>query len=228
VLGYIDLGEGWQEFFTTTKNEINDDEVREVLMAVIFERIKPLLEKIDEQEKTIHITDIAIQLERALNGGKNITAKVGDEPGEIEILTGVHTGDDGPVDPDGTKRDKRNPGDNDAKNNAATSIKLLFRSDQQMDRLLASCDANPDSIVMFVNKDHELVQLALESKPVNRAALHALITPALVSEVINHPQIYRKVFPASERAQLETREGAEKMHYATRLLLDRSDWKRVA
>src|SRR5215472_11696501 len=85
VLGYIDLGEGWQDFLTLTKDEINDDEVREVLMTVIFEQIKPLLEKIDEQEKTIHITDIAIQLERALNGGKSVAAKVGDAAGEIEI-----------------------------------------------------------------------------------------------------------------------------------------------
>ena len=81
VTGWLDLGEGWQPYLTTTKNAINDRPLWDELMAYVFNRIRPLLEESKDDKLSIELDEIALSLTELFNG--NATVTVNRQPAEV-------------------------------------------------------------------------------------------------------------------------------------------------
>src|SRR5207248_2633732 len=67
ISGWLDLGEGWQPYLSTTKDAIDDAPLYGALLDHVFERIKPLLQEAQRKSFSVQFDDLAIGLEQALN-----------------------------------------------------------------------------------------------------------------------------------------------------------------
>lgn len=184
VTGWLDLGDGWQPYLSTTKNALNDKPLWDVLMGYVFTAIEPLLREADDEKLTLELDDIALALQNLFDGAA--TVSVSKKVEEVDAPEGGR-GDtvDDPVDdtptdtetdddPDGPKQDKP----------AKAEIHIMPKSDAQIGGVL--CLATPlkgatATITVEVNKDHPMVALALLQKPVNRSLLNQIV----VSEIAN-------------------------------------------
>jgi hypothetical protein len=79
VSGWLDLGDGWQKYLSTTKDDFNDRGLYEFLMGHVFQKIKPLLEKAEPKAIDFELDNIALSLQFALE--KNMKVKVEVKPG---------------------------------------------------------------------------------------------------------------------------------------------------
>jgi hypothetical protein len=84
VSGWLDLGEGWQPYLSTTKDAIDDAPLYGALMDHVFKRIKPLLRAAERRSFSVQFDDLATGLEQALNSrtGDGVV-KVGTELGPL-------------------------------------------------------------------------------------------------------------------------------------------------
>ena len=73
VSGWLDLGENWQPYLSTTKDAFDDEPLFDVLMGHVFEQIKPLLKAAEDQSFDVMFEDLNINLEQALNGLGEVT-----------------------------------------------------------------------------------------------------------------------------------------------------------
>jgi hypothetical protein len=76
IAGWIQLGEGWQPYLSTTKDAVNDQPVWDALMGHIFTQIRPLLEKVQENVFDLTFSDIAVNLEQAFNSQSKANIEV--------------------------------------------------------------------------------------------------------------------------------------------------------
>src|SRR5262249_16695764 len=77
ISGWLDLGDGWQPYFATTKEGIDDTPLYEVLMDHVFRQIKPLLQEAEKTSMNLYFDDLAIGLQSALNAqGNEVIVKV--------------------------------------------------------------------------------------------------------------------------------------------------------
>lgn len=67
VRGYCDLGEGFQDFFTTRKGRVRED-VEDILNAALFERLGPLLEQVKTEQEQILLDNLALNTAVMLEG----------------------------------------------------------------------------------------------------------------------------------------------------------------
>jgi hypothetical protein len=80
VSGWLDLGEGWQPYLSTTKDAIDDAPLYGALMDHVFKSIKPLLQAAERKSFSVRFDDLAIGLEQALNSrAGDVVVKVATE-----------------------------------------------------------------------------------------------------------------------------------------------------
>lgn len=175
VTGWLDLGEGWQAYLSTTKDSISDRDVWAALSDRIFERIEPMLERMETRELRLELRDIQLQLEAALNAPSSATVEVpSSSPAVVE--DGDEPGGGGGGDGGGGSR-RRAPGDGPVGPVAATThIKVGPISDSDIGGLLCKVEKQHSTLTVFVNKDHPYMVEALKQRPANRKALTLTIT----------------------------------------------------
>jgi hypothetical protein len=229
IAGWIQLGDGWQPYLSTTKDAVNDQPVWETLMGHIFHQIRPLLEKVQEKAFDLVFTDIAVNLQEAINTTANTTIDVhyakGEPPGELPGSEGRggegsagHTRDPGPDVP------KPSP--------AICTVKIRPQSDDAMKGVLCRAvilvSAHVEEFNVEVNQDHSAIQEAMKQRPVNRQALLAWVCAEIGKEIPFHPTMLRRVVPKRMLDNLLGEGEREQGRIITRMLIDRAWQKKEA
>ena len=205
IAGWIQLGDGWQPYLSTTKDAVNDQPVWDALMGHIFTQIRPLLEKVQENVFDLTFSDIAVSLEQAFNSQSkaNIEVHYAKEP-----LPG-DPGDDTP---------KESP--------AVCRVKIYRQSDDQMKGVLCRAvimsDTHNQEFGVEVNQDHPSMQEAMKQRPINRMALLAWIVAEIGKELPFHPELLRRVVPKRMLDNILGENDREQGRIVTRLLIDRA------
>jgi hypothetical protein len=222
VAGWLDLGDGWQPYLTTTKNGINDQPLWEALMGHVFERIRPLLEQVEQDTLYLELEEIALDLQAALDGRTRVAVTRGPRtrPSGPSGPT-----DEGPAQPPGD--DEEPPSDRDGDKPidepARARIEIQPVDDVDVDGALCKAELRGGgSILVQVNREHEIVQEALKAKPINRMALNVLTTREIAHELVKADELLELLF--SKRVLLEIAEREEhdsQAQYVARLLIDR-------
>ena len=209
VTGWLDLGEGWQPYLTTTKDGLNDQPVWDRLMGFVFDKIRPLLEMVEMTRLELELDNIALNLERVLGGIARVEV-AGHEKRQSGPRDpgGVSHGSTGngqprkpkafePIDEDGT--DTTEPG--------STRILIIPQTDEQMRGQLVAAVEVGDGIEAAVNIDHPVLKEALRQRPVNRMMLNYGVTRE-IAEVIDASQLLSdRVFTPAQQRILEEFEG---------------------
>ena len=188
VSGWLDLGEGWQPYLSTTKDAIDDANLFDELMAYVFEEIKPLLKKAEHKTFDLLFEDLALGLEQALNTrAGDLSVEIGGEGGGrkrdpetiIEPNPDPRSGpEDWPLPPGNEPGDKQK--------NVPPSFRLAIypTNDVQMEGMLCRAEIKGDEVMMLVNRDHAVVKTAMQSKPINRMALNLLVVTELSESIV--------------------------------------------
>jgi hypothetical protein len=228
IFGWIDLGHGWQEYLTTTKDEINDDRLRAVLMQFIFEKLEHLLKQTEAVRLSIILNNIALDLQRGFDSLLENRTKVTVEPARIirgNELGGAHEGNGSfpklsrkkspwPDDP---------PGATEIEPPAQTEIRLVEQSDAEMLGALVALNltGNDLALSVFINIEHAAIIEALKAEPINRLALHAFVTNEIAAELIRHPRLIARIAPQMrETLDKLSDTGRERTRLLNRLLMD--------
>lgn len=211
VAGYLDLGEGWQPYLSTTKDSMNDQPVWETLMSHVFERIRPLLEEVANKKLHLELDEIAHQLEYLLDG--NVEVQVHGPGGrrapdpEREVVPRL--GSDSDATP---SKPPKNP--------AKAVIAIETMHDHELDGLLCYADVAGDQIGVLINQDHPYVRTAMEEKPVNRKALTHLVVSAVADELADNEVLAKKCFKPRVLRVLDAEKGRNRERRIVRLLMD--------
>jgi hypothetical protein len=225
VAGWLDLGEGWQPYLSTTKDVMNDRPVWDRLMGFIFEKIRHLLQLVDEQKLWVELDDLAIMLEKNLGGIAQLklleaAAETSERDRKEKTDRGEETGtpererQTPPAAEDGESSERDAP--------ASTRIKITPLSDTEMEQLLCSADISRDLIEVFVNKDHDLIKAAMVARPINRDLLHMSISTAIAGELVDRPEVTAHLFPRSIVRLIDSREGRQREGIVVRILIDKT------
>jgi len=71
------------------------------------------------------------------------------------------------------------------------------------------------------NKDHEVIQELLKSRPINRMGLNLLITREIAAALCDRPALLQRVLTSKLKRKLETANGQTKQErLLARLLMD--------
>ena len=212
VSGWLDLGDGWQEHFSTTKDAFNDQPLYEVLMEYVFEHIRELLKLAEDRTIDFELDNIALSLQMALNRTMQIKVKV--KRGSAYVGNGTKKGG---INEDGEpKREKIEEEENDA----STHIRLIKQKDEQMLGVLARSGADPQGLYVDINKEHEFVREALRQKPINAAALNLMIVSEIAVLLSTDQKLAKDAFTSSFKEQLAERGEQEKVRFLVRHLMD--------
>jgi hypothetical protein len=222
VAGWLDLGEGWQPYLSTTKDVMNDKRAWDLLMGYVFDKICHLLELVDDQKLSIELEDLAIMLESAVNGLSrvNLPAGIDSEPGERPEPTGP-----GPArDNQPTKPEGQQDGDNAERDTPARAqLSVIPESDAVMETLLCTAKRSGEAISVYINKDHELIKTAMKQHPVNRELLRLAALQAVADILIDEPDMMKRLFKSGAVLRsIEGREGRDREGLVLRFLIDRS------
>jgi hypothetical protein len=225
IAGWIQLGDGWQPYLSTTKDAVNDQPVWDCLMGHIFAQIRPLLEKVQEDVFDLIFTDMAVNLEQAFNTHSKANIEVhyskAEPPGDLP-------GTEGHGDGDNTSRSSaRDPGEDTQKDlPAICRVKIYRQSDDQMKGVLCRAvimtDSHHQEFGVEVNQDHPSMQEAMKQRPINRMALLAWIVAEIGKELPFHPELLRRVVPKRMLDNILGENDREQGRIVTRLLIDRA------
>jgi hypothetical protein len=186
--GYVDLSPEWLDCLTTTKDDIREDcrELEAELMRKIAEVLRPLVEQLEQAKLEKVFTNVRINLKHKLEVGiqhlttsdpEGVDSDIIDVPG---ILPGGGTGIDGPGSPRPRKRRKPEQ--------LAAHIDIHQVSDVELDGLLCkvviSRIGDIRTATAFINKDHELVKMALLAEPINQRLLEHILITTLATEIV--------------------------------------------
>ena len=233
VSGWLDLGENWQPYLSTTKDAFDDAPLFDVLMGHVFEQIKPLLKAAEDQSFDVLFEDLNINLERALNGLGEVTedatikpVKVKPDPTPFSIPN--PDPEPGPVPgPIDSKQPLPEPdGKDTTKEPAMTRTITVPTNDVQMEGQLCRAQIEGSGVIVLVNKDHYAVQKALRQKPINRLALLLMIVHE-ISEAIcaldDSAAFIRKMFSRQVATSLnDLQSPRDRARRMARLLIDRA------
>ena len=218
VSGWLDLGEGWNEFLTLTKDGISNDELKSVLGAHVFSEIELLLKKSEDRVIDVELNNIAINLQFALQSALKSSVKV--KPGK-EIGGGQQGGEGEGGDDDGDKpRHERDPDGKEKKVPGSTHIRLIKQTNDQMKGVLARADTDAIGMLVEINKEHDFVTEALKAKPTNRAALNLMIVQELATVLIENPEIMKRALKTELLKELDTVDNGDKARKIVRHLID--------
>jgi Histidine kinase-, DNA gyrase B-, and HSP90-like ATPase len=223
VSGWLDLGDGWQPYLSTTKDGIDDAPLFDALMDHVFQRIKPLLEEAEKKSFSLHFDDLALGWERALNS----------QAGDFLVKVGVRTApppqsDDSGVAPETPLPHPRaeiqqpdgKAGDIEKKVAPSLEIAIFRQSDAVLEGALCRAVIRGTDIFVEVNAEHPTVQEALKARPVNRMALNLMIVGELAQAIVdqNGGSLIRKIFHRDVAAEIC---GIEHTHHRSRVVARR-------
>jgi len=241
VGGWLDLGHGWQDYLTLAKDEINDDRVRAVLMHHIFTKIEPLLKQIEQDQLSLILDGIALDLGSALgNVNEHIERLAGfaDKPALLEFKDSSVSAiiPDPPTNvtfpkPKVVENDPNREGEHDPQKRfmpPVTRIKLVKQTDTEMDHALCSIDEEVMSerdaateIAIQVNIEHEVVLEMLQGRPTNKMALNLMLTRELAAALSHHPKLMDRILaPRIKRVLNQLGENGARERYLARALMD--------
>ena len=220
VAGYLDLGDGWQPYLSTTKDRINDGPLWDALMSFVFEKIEPLLEESDDEKLTLELEDIALSLQDALAGTATVTV-----PKKVaEVLAPEGTGMGEPLQPvDDTPKDDDVTDESDVSTEkpAKPTILIYKESEETIGAVLCRSDLIKNFISVSVNKDHDLIQLALKSKPTNRMLLNQIVVNEIAVQLATNQEMCALVFKPKVYASIaDAVDDREKQRLIVKLLTD--------
>ena len=226
VAGWLDLGEGWQPYLSTTKDVMNDRPVWDRLMGFIFEKIRHLLEMVDEQKLWVELDDLAMMLEKNLSGMAKL--KLLEAASETEEREQKEKTDRGEQESDSPEREREiPPADEEGETSereapATTRIKITPLGDAEMEQLLCSADISREMIEVFINKEHDLIKAAMVARPINRDLLHMSISSAIAGELVDRPDVMAHIFPRAAVRLIGSREGRQREGLIVRILIDKT------
>lgn len=231
VCGWLHLDDSWQGLLSTTKDSIDDSDAWEALTDAVFERIEPLLKKVDHDKKVLLLDNIAMELSRIFSeANKTLPALLGEEDpegdgiGQGNLLHGDGEGGD---EGDGRSRSRRKHGDQEEGVTAVVSkLEVIFMSDVELDRHLCRAEIeyrndNSTNVIVFVNGEHNTIKVAIEEHPVNRMALAILVAQAVALQVVVHPPVLRAWFGRKLAKHIEEQKSEFREPLVLRLLMDR-------
>jgi hypothetical protein len=232
VSGWLDLGENWQPYLSTTKDAFDDAPLFDVLMGHVFERIKPLLKAAEDQSFDVLFEDLNINLERAPNGPCEVPVNATIKPDRVKPEPNPFPNpnpdpEPGPVPDIDLKGPVPEPdGKDKTKEPAMTRTITVPTNDAQMEGQLCRAQIEGAGVMVLVNKDHHAVQEALKQKPINRLALLLMIV-AEISEAIcaldNSAAFIRKMFSRSVATSVnDLQSPRDRARRMARLLIDRA------
>jgi hypothetical protein len=229
ISGWLDLGSEWRDCLTAHKDELDDELLFDKLMDYVFEQIKPLLKKSQRKTFSLEFEDLALGLQQALS------TKIGDVKVETGGKSGGRNPDPKPIiphDPPGPAPDvwpmpKHPDGEGDKPTTKPPTLRITIvpTSDEQMEGHLCRALISGDSINLFVNEDHPVVQQAMASKPVNKMLMNQMLVDELAAEVVALPDegafINRLFRPVLAKSLNEMENARDKARSVTRALIDR-------
>ena len=208
VSGWLDLGDGWQPYLTTTKDAIHDTPLYETLMDHVFKEIRTLLVLAEQQTVDFELDNIAVGLEMALE--KTLQMKV-----KVEREGGRKNPDPDPPGPPGPKPEppERNTG-------GVAHIRLIKQADDNMMGALARSGDDMLGIYVDINTEHTFVREAIRQKPVNAAALNLMIVSEIAVLLTEKAELANKALTRSMRDQLSSCDGQERVRMLVRYMMD--------
>jgi Histidine kinase-, DNA gyrase B-, and HSP90-like ATPase len=223
VSGWLDLGDDWRGYLTTTKDGVDDEILFDTLMEYVFQKIRPLLKKSQQKIFAMQFDDLALGLERALNqrGSGNITVHVQtsvvpiieDQGGIAEDVAADQPADKDP--PSGPSQREAPP---------RLTIQLSPLNDLQMKGHLCRSDIRDNEITVYINQEHTIIEEAMKAKPVNKMLLNTVVINELAGELAleRYEPFVGKLFrPQVARIINEIEDGRDKSRTLTRELIDR-------
>jgi hypothetical protein len=222
ISGWLDLGDEWRKYLSSTKDRIDDEVLYTQLMQTVFEEIRPLLIKSQRKILTMEFENLAIGLEQALNQrtGGNITILVKPSlfPGNLPEPTGDIGGEE-------IGKREREPGEHQKQiAPPRLQIQLIPTPDLQMNGHLCRSDISADMMKVFINEEHALVQEALRAKPVNKMLLNHVVVSELAGTLAmeEYESIMSRMFkPQAARTILDIDDQRDRSRTLARELIDR-------
>ena len=222
VSGWLDLGDPWRPYLTTTKDDIDDEPLFDALMGYVFEKIKPMLKKSQQKMFSLQFEDLRVGLERSLNlraGGQIAILVQGQDIPDI-----VDHGNDRDV---GDEREREAPPETGPREQHAPprlTIKLIPLPDARMGGHLCRSQIINDTIEVYINSEHPVIVEAIMAKPINRMLLHQVVIGELGGELAldqYEPFIAKLFRPGDARAINDIDDQRDKARTLTRVLVDR-------
>jgi hypothetical protein len=211
VSGWLDLGDGWQPYLSTTKDAFDDQPLYDALMEHVFNNIRDLLLRAEQQAVDFELDNLAIGLEIALERTMKMKVKV------ARAKSGGGSGGDGPG--TGDKSDKTKP-ENETDATASAHIALWRQPDDHMMGALARAGSDPKGIYVDINQDHAFVREAMKQKPINAAALNLMIVSEIAVLFVEDDKLAKKAFKKAIVDELDKRDGPEKVRMLTRYMIE--------
>jgi hypothetical protein len=219
VSGWLDLGEGWQEYLATTKDSFNDQPLYDALMEHVFKNIRELLVQAEQRTVYFELDNLAIGLQIALE--KTMQIKVTVKREEDHGPTPCPDHDPPNPDPDSNPEHEHIPNPQGDKDTTATAhIRLIKQNDDDMLGALARAGDDPLGLYVDINRDHAYVREAMRQRPINSAALNLMIITEIAALLSGKTDLAKKAFKKSLIDELERRDGHEKVRMLVRHLID--------
>lgn len=214
VCGWIDLGGGWADYLSLTKDSINNDDARDALMRFIFEVIRPLLEKSERATRRLAFDELQISLTDMLNAESRIERikrekKEKTEPKEKERKVS-----------EDNSEDTEPPKDNDE---AASNLEIVEMSDAAMEGQICTIDVQRENhIIANVNYEHSSIKSALQQSATDKRVLTAYVMHPLAAAIVDNPSLLKATFrKPSVIRDIERFDGRQRERYVLRRLMDR-------
>ncbi|MBW8036497.1 MAG: hypothetical protein FVQ79_12950 [Planctomycetes bacterium] len=232
VCGWIDLGEGWQPYLSTTKNSIDDDRIYQVLMNHLFDELRPLLSKIDDKTLNVIFNGLELSVQDSLNDLSSLKVKDIREAVPLHVVypPGVNppTPAAEPLAPGPTVEIKHQVAgpdegpDVEIETCAQCEIIVVQLSNKEMNGILCMASVVRNDVIVQVNKDHPYVEEAVKAKPPKREAIIYMIVREMAVSIAGEITLQKKIFPAKIFKLLQEMEDSEKERHITRFLVDRA------
>jgi hypothetical protein len=223
VSGWLDLGEGWQPYLSTTKDAIDDAPLYGALVDHVFNRIKPLLQAAERKSFSVQFDDLAIGLGAALNSRTgDVVVKVSTEmaPPPKHNPTDEPPTDHPPGLPPQILQPNAQPGDSERNVAPSLAITIYQEGDAALEGALCQAGVRGNDIFVAVNRDHAFVQEALKARPFNRMALNVMIVDELARAIVEVDDgiLIKKIFHRDVASAIY---GIEHNHHRSRIVARR-------
>lgn len=222
VTGWLDLGEGWQPYLNTTKDGINNDQIWSSLMGYVFEKIEPLLKRVEDEKFEIEFESLAMTLEQQLGGLARVKVLGKSERREGEDIGQGRQGTDATG--NGSSHPKSaptgTPGEDVEAPKATSRVLIVPQTDAEMEGLLVTAESVSDGVQVAVNKEHPVMMTALISRPVNRQMLNVAMTREMAALISHDESLLQRLFTRPRQEELKEFSEDKKQRLIHRLLLD--------